>query len=277
MVSRHPIYVVDAFTTSPFHGNPAAVCLLRHGVDDRTLQAVAAEMNLSETAFVRPLGGDLFDTREYDLRWFTPSTEVPLCGHATLATAKVLFDELGSAAESVTFHTKSGPLRASSGPLGIALDFPGYTPREVEDRPEVRRALGAPDPVRFYSSPEAGVLLVRLGSPRDVESLTPEMSVLGAAAQPENVVVVTARGSPPHDIVSRCFAPALGIPEDPVTGMAHCVLGPHWCPELGLTELRARQASARGGELIVRLAPDGRVGLVGDAKIVVRGYLDLPG
>lgn len=277
MSRRHPLYLVDAFTRTPFHGNPAAVCLLRHDCPDSTLQRIASEMNLSETAFPHPVGDDLFEATEFHLRWFTPTMEVPLCGHATLATAKVLFDELGLPAERLTFHTQSGALEARAvGEGRIRLDLPAHPPEPVATPPGLPEALGGPLPLSSYRVPTNQAVLVRLGTEADVRALHPDFPRLLAACPDAPVVIATARGSADHDFVSRVFAPVSGINEDPVTGMAHTTLGPYWGAELGKTRLTGYQASARGGEVEVDLATPGRVALTGSSRIVLRGYLDVP-
>lgn len=276
MTQRHPLYVVDAFTDRAFHGNPAAVCLLRHDCPDATLQRIAAEMNLSETAFPRPVGDDLFEAREFDLRWFTPTVEVALCGHATLATAKVLFDELGIDAPQLTFRTASGPLSAVQSDGKIRLDFPGNPAAAVEVPDGLGAALGTEAPIVTFRAPSNQVVLARLPREGDVRALAPRFDLLRAACPRAPVVIATAPSDGPFDFVSRCFAPVSGIDEDPVTGMAHTTLGPYWASELHRTHLRAYQASARGGEIEVDLTADGRVGLTGRSRIVLRGYLDVP-
>ncbi len=276
-MSRHPLYLVDAFTRTPFRGNPAAVCLLRADLPEPSLRSIAAEMNLPETAFLRAPDGDLFASDRFELRWFTPTREVPLCGHATLASAKVLFDELGLAAETIRFDSKSGPLSASRRDHAIELDFPRSEPTPAEVPRILPGLLRATTIEEAARSEERGVLLARLPSPDDVRSLAPDFPRLAHDLPGVRMVVATARGAPPYDFVSRCFAPADGIDEDPVTGMAHTVLAPYWAPILTKTRFHALQASARGGELEVELLPTGRVALRGEARIVLRGYLDVPG
>ena len=277
MPTRHPVYVVDAFSRRAFGGNPAAVCFPRGPVDDATLQAIAAEMNLSETAFAAPLGGDLYLAEEFDLRWFSPTTEVRLCGHATLATAKVLYDELGVPARPITFRTMSGPIRAEPpGERGIVLDFAAHVPAPVAAPRGLAEILGGGPAAATLRVEELKTLLVRYDTEEAVRGVAPDPSRLRRELPGTEVVVVTSRAQPPYDIVSRVFAPALGIAEDPVTGMAHTILGPYFAAELGRTRLEAFQASARGGELLVEVAPGGRVRLHGEARLVLRAYLDLP-
>jgi len=254
---------VDAFTDRPFTGNPAAVCLLPFARDPLWMQQVAREMNLAETAFlVRRSDG-------FDLRWFTPAAEVDLCGHATLASAHALYEEGHLAAsETATFHTRSGALTAARrGPL-IWLDFPATPVSPLGAVPELERALGS-------RSKSIGRTLfdylVELDSDAAVRSLTPDMSLV--ARLPVRGVMVTAvTDDGKHDFVSRFFAPQLGIPEDPVTGSAHCGLGPFWGARLGKNELAGYQASARGGTVLVKLDGD-RVLLGGRAVTVLRGQI----
>ena len=259
-----PLYQVDAFTSRPFAGNPAAVCLLDRPRDDAWMQQVAAEMNLAETAFLERRADG------WGLRWFTPAVEVDLCGHATLASAHVLW-ERGAAAngEALRFHTRSGLLQARRRGVEIELDFPAE-PVEAAPAPGLAAALGV-EP-RWCGRNRLD-LLAELASEAEVRSLAPDFPRLKLATPPGRGVIVTARSATPdYDFVSRFFAPAAGIDEDPVTGSAHCALGPYWMAKLGKSELRAYQASARGGSLGVRVAGD-RVFLTGQAVTVLRGEL----
>jgi len=255
-----PICVVDAFTDRPFAGNPAAVCAFDAYPDDARLSAIAREMNLSETAFgVRRADGD------WDLRWFTPGAEVDLCGHATLATAHVL------GLPEVRFHTRSGVLTARTGDDGwIDLDFPALPPAAADDVDVAGLALVlGVAPVGVWRS--RFDLLIELADGATVRSLRPRID--GLVAFGARGYIVTAAGDRAGiDIVSRFFAPAVGVPEDPVTGSAHCALAPFWAERLGRTELVAEQASARGGLLRLRLQGD-RVVLSGRAVTTWRGEL----
>lgn len=260
-MSIQPICVVDAFTDRPFAGNPAAVCLLDAFWPDERLAAVAREMNLSETAYAvpRPDG-------DWDLRWFTPGTEVDLCGHATLATAHVL------GRSSVRFHTRSGVLTAAVDADGwIHLDFPALPPGPADDvdTDVLTAALGGAAPVGVGRS--RFDLLVEVADAGTVRSLVPRLDALAALGA--RGYIVTAPGDRDGiDAVSRFFAPAVGVPEDPVTGSAHCVLAPFWSARLGRAELVCEQASARGGLVRTRLAGD-RVVLSGRAVTTWRGEL----
>ena len=262
------VYHVDAFTSTAFAGNPAAVCLLPTAREDAWLQAVAAEMNLSETAFLRPHpdGG-------YRLRWFTPTHEVDLCGHATLAAAHVLWTEGLRAPEApARFETASGPLSAARDGDWITMDFPTDAPRPTEPSADLLDGLGVDDPV--YTGRSDRDVVVHLPSADAVRGLDPALPTL-AALEGRGVVVTAAADAPDVDFVSRFFAPGVGVPEDPVTGSAHCALGPYWADRLGRTALVGRQVSARGGTVRVALtAPDAdRIDLSGRATTVLRGRL----
>jgi predicted PhzF superfamily epimerase YddE/YHI9 len=258
-----PLFQVDAFTDTAFAGNPAAVCLLDGPADARWMQQVAAEMNLSETAFVRPLA------EGWELRWFTPAVEVDLCGHATLASAHVLWEQgRVPPGEPIRFHTRSGVLTARPAADGIELDFPATPAEPAAAPPGLAAAVGAAP--RFVGRNRFDYLL-ELDSEAAVRGLRPDLRAL--AAVPVRGIIVTARSAvPAFDFVSRFFAPASGVPEDPVTGSAHCCLGPFWAGRLGKDELRAYQASARGGVVGVRVAGQ-RVYLRGRAVTVLRGEL----
>lgn len=255
------IFTVDAFTASAFGGNPAGV-VLGHG-DDAWMQHVAAEMNISETAFVRERAGG-----GYDLRWFTPEVEVSLCGHATLATAHVLWETAG--VRDATFETRGGTLHAHREDDGsITLDFPVAVPQPEPPIPELFEALGI-DPVDFLRT-DGDFFMCVVDSAATVRSVRPDFVRLGALASVRGVYV-TAAGDAPHDMTSRCFAPRVGINEDPVTGSMHCVLVAYWGPRLGKDTLFAYQASARGGEMTVTRKGD-RALLNGRAVTVLAGEL----
>jgi PhzF family phenazine biosynthesis protein len=260
-VTEIPIYQVDAFTRRPFAGNPAAVCPLEAWLPDETLQAIAAENNLSETAFfVRQ--GDRFA-----LRWFTPAVEVDLCGHATLASGFVILDVLEPGRSEALFDTKSGELAVRrSGDL-LALELPARPPAPAEVTDELAQALGERPSLAVRSRD----LVAVFESAEAVRRMKPDMARI--AALDTFAVGVTAPGdSGDVDFVSRFFAPAKGVPEDPVTGSLHCTLVPYWAERLGKTRLSARQVSARGGELQCTLSGD-RVELGGHAVLVLSGKL----
>jgi PhzF family phenazine biosynthesis protein len=259
------IFQVDAFADRPFGGNPAGVCVVDADTDPGWMQSVAAEMNLSETAFLVPLE----DSGRYGLRWFTPAVEVDLCGHATLASAHMLWEE-GEKSELLEFETRSGVLTAV--PVGdglIQLDFPADPVTADSASPGLAAALGA-EPVAAYRGRED--LLVEMPDAEAVRRLAPDFRPL--AGMPVRGIIVTAPGGGHEgaDFVSRCFYPAVGIDEDPVTGSAHCTLASFWCARLGRPSLVGWQASRRGGRIGVELSGD-RVLLTGRAVTVLRGEL----
>ena len=258
-----PLFVVDAFTDRTFAGNPAAVCLLPAWRDDCWLQNVAREMNLSETAFlVRTDDG-------FELRWFTPAVEVDLCGHATLATAHVLWEqEIVPARREIRLATRSGILTTVQRDDGIEMDFPRTAEQPAEPPPNLIAAL---DVTPKYVGKNRFDYLIEVGSEETVRGLRPDFALL--ASLPVRGVIVTSRSADARfDFVSRFFAPAAGIDEDPVTGSAHCCLGDFWSKRLGKTEFVAYQASARGGVVRLRVG-DERVCLQGQAVTVTRGEL----
>jgi PhzF family phenazine biosynthesis protein len=258
------IWQVDAFTDRPFGGNPAGVCILDGLADQDWMQAVGMEMNLSETAFLFPEGAG------YRLRWFTPATEVDLCGHATLASAHVLFTEgLADRDRTVEFYTLSGTLKAKLAKDGwIELDFPKTPAEPFDPPPGLVEALGV-RPVWVGRS--RFDYLIEVEHEELVRNSQPDFTAL-KKAETRGVIVTSRSASPERDFVSRFFAPAVGIDEDPVTGSAHCVLGPYWSEKLGKKELTAFQASKRGGVVRVRLEGD-RVYLGGQAITAIKGVL----
>lgn len=257
---------VDSFAQTPFAGNPAGVCPLEAPLPAALMQQIAAENGLAETAFFVPRPGV---PAEFDLRWFTPAVEIDLCGHATLASAHVLFTHLGFAGPEVTFHSQSGPLRVTRAADGrLTLDFPSRPPQELPAHPEgLTDALGA-TPLRVLAARD---LLAVFSSEAEVRALNPDFARIAAL---EYVgVIATAPGTDGIDFVSRFFAPRVGVPEDPVTGSAHSILIPFWAEKLGKTELRARQISPRGGDLWCRLREGGRVDIGGYAVTYAAGEL----
>jgi PhzF family phenazine biosynthesis protein len=261
-----PIFQVDAFASAPFSGNPAAVVPLPHWLAAETLQSIAEENNLAETAFFVPLPPG--EEAHFHLRWFTPVAEVDLCGHATLASAAVLFRELGFAEQEVRFQTRSGVLRVSRATGGFRMLLPATTPVPIEAPATLSAALGG---VALEQTLAGYDLLAVLGSESAVSALRPDLALL--AELPFRAVVVTAQGTE-ADFVSRCFGPRIGIPEDPVTGSAHCQLLPFWSARLGRTTLVARQLSRRGGTLVCELLGD-HVALTGEAALYLKGEIAL--
>jgi PhzF family phenazine biosynthesis protein len=260
---RLPLFQVDAFTDRPFAGNPAAVCLLERPAEEKWMQQVAAEMNLSETAFLSPEDGG------HRLRWFTPAVEVPLCGHATLASAHALW-ESGRLRpdEPARFHTASGLLTAVRDGEDICMDFPARPVEPAEPPPDLVRALAVtPEEVGRNGLD----YLVRVRTEAAVRELRPDIALVGRLPV-RGVIVTAAAEMPGYDFVSRFFAPSAGIAEDPVTGAAHCALGPFWRDRLGKDTFRAYQASPRGGTVGVWVR-GGRVDLSGRAVTVFRGEL----
>ena len=261
---RLPIYQVDAFADAVFGGNPAAVCPLGQWLPDETLQRIAAENNLSETAFL--VARDAA-AGEYELRWFTPGAEVDLCGHATLASAHVLFERLTPGLGTLRFHTRSGPLTVMREGARLVKEFPARPPKPWDDGGAVAAALGVV-PLEVWAAEKA---LALLPDEAAVKAVLPDMARV--AGLPKDGLIVTAPGRA-HDFVSRYFAPHVDIPEDPVTGSAHCVLAPFWAARLNQTELRARQVSRRGGEVACRLDGE-RVFLSGQAVAYMEGTITL--
>ena len=264
------LYQVDAFADRLFAGNPAGVMILDAFLPDDLMQAIAAENNLAETAYAVPRGDGA-----YDLRWFTPGAEVPFCGHATLATAHVLLAEEGRAASSVRFETRRvGPLVVERAGGAYVLDSPAGRPRAIEPPEGLAEALGAAPTAVFAGQ----YLMAVLADEAAVRRLDPDLFRLARVRSPlpdasidAHCVFVTAPGNT-HDFVSRFFGPTVGIPEDPVTGSAHCMAAPYWAERLGRTRLRAFQASPRGGEVGCEVVSD-RVRLTGGAVTYMRADL----
>lgn len=256
-----PLYQVDAFASRVFAGNPAAVCPLDTWLEDRTLQAIAAENNLAETAFFVGGGG------RYELRWFTPAVEVDLCGHATLASAFVVFRHLEKSLESVTFRSKSGELRVTRDGDRLTMDFPARPPSRLEASQAVARALGK-EPAELWAARDC---MAVYASEDEVRALQPALDAL--AGLEYFGIIVTAPGRS-ADFVSRFFAPRQGVPEDPVTGSSHCTLVPYWAARLGQPRLHALQVSRRGGELFCEHRGD-RVAIGGRAVQFLEGTIEI--
>src|SRR5215510_9075038 len=260
---RTQIFQVDAFAKRRFEGNPAAVMPLDEFLSDATLQAIAAENNLAETAFLVREGAD------YRLRWFTPTVEVPLCGHATLASAAVVMERLDEKRNTVVFHTLSGRLTVHRTNTGYVMNFPARPSEPISNVSGLADALGVV-PVEVVANAFNYMALVE--SEQILRELVPDMAAVARIDRPG--VIVTASGGGVYDFVSRYFAPAKGIPEDPVTGAAHCMLVPYWAKRLDRTEFRAYQASRRGGEILCRLTGE-RVELEGTCVFYLEGEVEI--
>lgn len=256
------LYQIDAFARGIFEGNPAAVCPLAEWIPDGLMQQIAMENNLSETAFFVEVDG------RFDLRWFTPEAEVDLCGHATLASAHLLFHHLGYGSDTIFFDTRSGELTVSREGDLLLMNFPAARPEETELPAGMEQALGV-TPGKCYRATDYLLILDREQAVRDLEPDFTAMKKIDTRG-----VIVTAPGEE-VDFVSRFFAPAVGINEDPVTGSAHTLLTPYWSGRLGKRDLRARQISKRGGELRCRLLGD-RVEIGGYAKTYMTGIITIP-
>jgi PhzF family phenazine biosynthesis protein len=262
-----PIYQVDAFSDRIFAGNPAAVCPLQEWLPAETMQAIAAENNLAETAFFVPSAGY---EAEFDLRWFTPAVEVELCGHATLASAHVLYRHLSATADTLTFHSKSGPLRVSREADGkLTLDFPARPPKPLATHPDGLLDGLRATPLAVLAGPD---LVALFATEAEVRALHPDMAHLAKVEY--RAVIATAPGSGEIDFVSRFFGPRVGVPEDPVTGSAHTTLVPYWAEKLGKTTFHARQVSPRSGDLWCELRGD-RVLMSGYAKTYLKGEIEV--
>jgi len=257
-----PIYQIDAFTDEVFAGNPAAVAPLKEWLSDEAMQAIAMENNLSETAFFVPEG------EGFRLRWFTPAAEVELCGHATLASAHLLFSELGYDKEAIAFETRSGRLTVERRSEGYAMDFPATAAQSHEPVPDLAEALGGAPQALLVGSYAMAVF----ETADEVAGLAPNFEAISKLDWWG--VIATAPGDD-YDFVSRFFAPAKSVPEDPVTGSAHCMAAPYWAERLGRNDLKARQISKRGGEVGCLVKGD-RVELTGKAVLFLKGEIYLP-
>jgi PhzF family phenazine biosynthesis protein len=262
MAIKIPIFQVDAFSGQIFSGNPAAVCPLEGWLDDRVLQGIALENNLSETAFFV-----LEEKGRYHIRWFTPAAEVDLCGHATLASAFVILNYFDKSANRVTFRSRSGVLTVAREGELYAMDFPSQPPSACETPEALLQGLGK-EPIEILRSED---YLVLFSSEKEIRELNPDMRMLLQLDQ--RGVIVTAEGNE-VDFVSRFFAPRFGVNEDPVTGSAHCALTPYWAKKLGKKDLIARQISKRGGELFCKDQGD-RVVIAGKAVLYMEGHIKI--
>lgn len=257
-----PLYQVDSFTNQIFGGNPAAVCPLEYWLPDVTLQKIAAENNLSETAFFVPKGND------FELRWLTPATEVDLCGHATLASSHILFELLNYKEKTIKFHTRSGVLSVERTSDGYSMNFPINTFKETEVTPLLSRAVGVKPTHAVLGK---NILMAEIGSESELRSLIPEIYTV-MQVHPHGLII-TAKGDK-VDFVSRSFFPNLGINEDPVTGASHTLLTPYWSAKLGKSNMKAQQLSKRGGDLNCALSAD-RVDIGGQAILYLKGEIEI--
>jgi PhzF family phenazine biosynthesis protein len=259
-----PIYQVDAFTGQPFKGNPAGVCITEEEMPMELMQNIAAEMNLSETAFVIPSG------KEFHIRFFTPETEIPLCGHATLSSAHIIYETgITDKNEIITFHSGSGRLSARTDGAWITMDFPSYPLEPVAVPAGIEKFIGI-KPLELYRSGH-GWSFALLKNETEVRDLKPDFRVMRNSAYGD-LIVTAPSDDPQFDFCVRCFAPALGIDEDPVTGSAHCVLVPFWHNKTGRIEFTSHQVSKREGILKVAMKGD-RVEISGQARTIIRGEL----
>ncbi len=277
------IFTVDAFTSRPFHGNPAAVCVTTSNIDSSLMQHIAFEMNLSETAFVIPRDDTtIANASSFSLRWFTPKQEVRLCGHATLASAHVLFAEYKNTEGKINFYTLSGLLQVRRDQSVYTMDFPQNPIQPCSLPSSIPQALQIPmeSVINCGFSPTTHDLLVEINSPSLLASITPDFTHLGKISLPTGIedLIITARtaSDSSYDFVSRVFAPWVGINEDPVTGSAHTVLGPYWALKLGKTQLNAFQNSARGGILYLNVIDQKRIQISGNALTILTAKLWLP-
>lgn len=278
MKNKIKIYQVDAFTSEAFKGNPAAVCILENDISDELMKNIAQEMNLSETAFVKPLKNfNIGKGNLFSLRWFTPEVEVDLCGHATIATSKVLFDEFNIKEQYIKYETKSGLLTAKKKDEKISLDFPIDKALDFNLTQDILDAMG----IRSYSKAIIGEktrkLVIEVKDKENIINLKPNFEILKSLKFKSDVkgIGVTCRGNEKYDFISRYFNPWDGINEDPVTGSVHTLLANYWSNKLNKMDMNAYQASNRSGEISLKLLENDRVRLSGEAVIVLRGELYL--
>lgn len=270
------VYQVDAFTSKVFKGNPAAVCLIDSRIEDEVLLNIAAEMNLSDTAFIQTVeGSSPIKTALYSIRWFSPRMEMPLCGHATLAASKVIFDCLGFPGDRILFKSMSGELESRKHEKGFTLDFPADELREAGPVSELLEVMGIHKYKELIYGRNTNKLVVRLHSEKEVRSLKPDFEKMKTVKScfPVKGVGITAEGEGDYDIVSRYFNPWAGVNEDAVTGSVHTVLAPYWSAVLHKKELKALQASERCGEIFIREVRDGRLEFTGGAVLVLQGEI----
>lgn len=270
------IYQVDAFTNECFKGNPAAVCVLEEAIEDKYMQLIAKEMNLSETAFVQPLQGKpINQTDIFSLRWFTPKYEVDLCGHATIATSEILFNSIGIKNDRIIYETKSGRLTANKTTKGIALNFPIDEWLNINLSKDILEAMGIENYENAIIGKNTKKLVIHLKTESEVLKLTPNFEKMKCLEFEMDVkgVGVTCKGNEKYDFISRYFNPWAGVNEDSVTGSVHTLLAAYWGKLLNKNEMKAYQSSDRGGEIVLRILTGNRVELIGQAVIVLKGEL----
>lgn len=278
MKNKIKIYQVDSFTSKKFKGNPAAVCILEDDISDEVMKNIAREMNLSETAFVKPLEKDSVDNCNlFSLRWFTPEIEVDLCGHATIATSKVLFDEFDIKEQYIKYETKSGVLKSKKEDEKISLDFPIDNPLDFNLTQDILEAMGIISYSNSIIGEKTRKLVIELKDKKEVVNLKPNFEMLKSLKFKSDIkgICVTCRGNEKYDFISRYFNPWAGINEDPVTGSVHILLANYWSNKLNKIEMNAYQVSNRGGEISLKLLENDRVRLSGEAVIVLKGELYL--
>ena len=272
--SKLPIYIVDAFAKEAFGGNPAGVCIIRDAIEDSKMQLIAKEINLSETAFLT-IGENSLDNNEFNLRWFTPKVEVSMCGHATLATAQVLFEEFGVRGNEIKFKTQSGVLIAKKYENGIVLDFPIDEYEIVEIPSDLLKVMGIEECIEAAYGKNTKKLILQLQREEEILNLKPNFEAMKNLNFNIDVkgVGVTTLGDK-HDFVTRYFNPWAGINEDPVTGTVHTALAKYWGDKLGKKEFVAYQASDRGGEIRIRIIENNRIEMIGRGIVVLRGEIN---
>lgn len=268
------IYQVDVFTDEPYKGNPAAICILNEEISEEQMKLIAAEMNLSETAFVLPINKEL---NSYSLRWFTPEVEVPLCGHGTIGTAKVIFDEMKIESDAISFETKSGILIAKRYEDGIGIDMPLDKYEDIDLSADLLSVIG----IDRYMDAKVGKttrkVIIRVNTEDQIHKLNPNFNKMKSLKFNEDVkgVAITTNNTHNHDFLSRYFNPWAGINEDPVTGSVHTVLAKYWGEILNKSEMIAYQASNRGGKLNLRIMDENRLEVIGESVIVLKGDIYL--
>lgn len=273
-MNRLKIYQVDVFTNKQFKGNPAAVCLLDREIDEDKMKEIAAEMNLSETAFVLPIDKDL---NIYSVRWFTPEVEVPLCGHGTIGTAKVLFEIVKIDSDEIAFETKSGKLIAKRYEEGIGIDMPLDDYEDIDLSADLLSSIGLGKYMDAKIGKITRKLIIRVDSEEEIVKLDPDFNKMKSLKFNQDIkgLAVTTDNTQEHDFLSRYFNPWAGINEDPVTGSVHTVLAKYWGEILNKNEMIAYQASKRGGKLNLRLKGEKRLEVIGDSVIVLAGEIYL--